>query len=405
VQKQFLFYLSITLFIWLFISFFLTAGITFSGHWSALSKIQTENTAASWTLRAYFQHPFSAVLSQILLFSLTMIFLQMTLSLLYVLIKSKKLIIGLGVFLFLGAIIGFKLLPESLKGIALPNYLSLYHSVNQFDSAVISFYILGILLLISFFLMTRIDLNSINLRHLFLRNGSFILYSLLCLLGIISTALKLKEEDATIWDVWVQAFYGSNSESFNFTSYLFYIIVFFGFVYFVQLFLQKELSETGYYKLIRFQSLPKWFWSWFKKVLLSIVAFLTVLFLTTLITGWLFGFSSAFEVRFYPGVFVKDIIWQFFMIGSLQIISYILLVFIVSWFSQEVIKSLIMNGILFVVMLPGINSMDFWPVGLNGLGYITNGVAWSVPFWILTVFIAIEAVIIYFLLTKRDYQV
>ena len=55
-------------------------------------------------------------------------------------------------------------------------------------------------------------------------------------------------------------------------------------------------------------------------------------------------------------------------------------------------------------MLPGLNNLHIIPAGLNSIGYLIDGAS---PYYIsatLSLFLIIEIITIYYLITKLDFQ-
>lgn len=398
-QKKLITYLSLIMMVWILVAGILSLGVPYSNSWSDLSQIISVNNSIPWTLQLMFTKPLFAAGLQILSFVITIFLIHTVLALLYVIFKNKVIIISLSIFLYLGAIVSFKILPPTFKWIALPNYFSLYHGISNFNSASIGLIIILIITITLFILVQKVDYNFRILKNNFYSKIGIILYVSLCLLGIIETAKKLKNENITILDVWLQTFLGTSSQGYPYIAYLYYVIVFFGFMYFVQIHLEKELSELSYYKIIRFRSLNKWFWSWSKKIFISVFLFLGLLTVVTFTLSIILGFDIIFESKIYSGISPYTIFYQFFVNGFLQITFYILLACIVSWSNREGINSLIITGLLIVFMLPG---LSFLPVGLNGFGHIINDVNVYKTSLLLTGYIVLQALSLYFLLRKRD---
>jgi len=391
-QKKFITYLFLTMLVWILISLLISLGVPYSNSWSEFSTI---SNSISGTLQLMFTKPLFASVLQILSFMITTFLIHTLLSFLYVIFKNKVFISSVSVFLYLGAIISFKILPPTFKWIALPNYLSLYHGVSSFNSASISIFTIFILTISMVILVLKVDYNFQIIKNFFYFKIGIIVYTFLCLIGIIETAKSLINENITILDVLVQTFLGNAS----YISYLYYIIVFFGFMYFVQVFLEKELSELSYYKIIRFKSLNKWFLSWSKKIFVSVFLFLGLLLLITFSVSFAYGFNTTFKSEIYTNLSAITILYHFFINGFLQLTFYILLACIVSWSTREVTHSLIVTGLLIVLMLPG---LSFLPVGLNGFNYIINDESIYQISLFLSGCIALQILLLYFLLKKRD---
>lgn len=91
-----------------------------------------------------------------------------------------------------------------------------------------------------------------------------------------------RKRGQTVWDQFLFMFIGGSRQAFYFKSFLCYWVLYFGVIYLVQLHLQTELSEMGYYKLVRYQSISRWFWAWYHKTMLYIGLYLFALALLAL---------------------------------------------------------------------------------------------------------------------------
>ncbi|WP_017729006.1 hypothetical protein [Halalkalibacterium ligniniphilum] len=358
------------LFLWLFVSLFMMIGFPYSWNWSQLSG-SNHITNTLYELVKFFELPILVFIAQLILLVLTLSLLHSILATVYVLTKSKHFMILISAMIFLGSIIGFKLLPKEMAFLSPTTYFSITKAVNSFNSPISSYIVVLVFGLLSVLYLRIIDLN----KKMYVQSiKSYIpigIYLILCLIGIISTANSLKPFESTIWDVWVMSFRGSNAENFAYLPFFFYLIVFFGFIYLVQLFLSNEIEQLGYYKIIRYKNLNKWFWSWMRKLLIVVILFLFVLMAFALLIAVYFGMNTDFYATVLPNS-LYEVIYHFFINGFLQVVFYIFAVFIVSWLSKESIHGVLLISLLMVLMLPGINSVGIIPVGLNSIVYLTN---------------------------------
>jgi hypothetical protein len=404
VHKKIAGYLLLIQVIWFVISILVSLGLPVTFSWSEMSQIKAFTNDVSFILSDYFTYPIFALISQLLLFYLTIIVIQLILSILYVIIKSKYLVISSCVSLFLLAILSFKIFPSWMNIVSLPNYLSLYHGVYSFDSPIISILVVTAFLIISNCFTLYIDRNFNGVKKVLSKIWPCFFFAMLVLMGMIYTSTTFIDENFTIWDVWIQTFYGVSSQGFIYMPYLNYLITFWGFIYFVQLFFQKELTELTYYKVIRFQSLNKWFLSWFKYIILFIILFLIVLLFCNLAIGYIFGFSIELKTYIYSDLSIVTFLYHFFVNGFLQVLFYILLVFIISWLTKETLNSFILFCILSVLMFPGINTLNIIPVGLNSLNYIILKIDTVTLTYTLLIYILFEVLIVYYILNKRNIE-
>ena len=149
------------------------------------------------------------------------------------------------------------------------------------------------------------------------------------------------------------------------------MIVFFGFIYLVQLFLSNEVDKLGYYKIIRFRNITRWFWSWMKGLLIAVALFLFTLLVFSLVIGMGFGMNIRLYLTILPNP-LFEVIYHFFIYGFLQIVFYIFVAFIVSWIGKESLHGVMLISLFMVLMLPGVNTTGIIPVGLNSIVYLTN---------------------------------
>ncbi|MGM7634399.1 hypothetical protein [Bacillus sp. Hm123] len=358
------------LFLWVFVSLFMMIGFPYSWNWSTLSEVE-HITNTLYELVKTFDAPIYVLLAQLILLILTLSLLHVFLATVYVVTKIKYFILFVSVMIFFGSIIGFKLLPKEMFFLSPTTYFSIAKAANSFNSPISSYIVLLLLGLFSVLYLRIIDLNKKIHAQSIKSYIPIVIYLLLCLTGIISTATSLKPSESTIWDVWVMSFRGSNAENFSYVPFFFYLIVFFGFIYLVQLFLSNEIDRLGYYKIIRYKNLNKWFWSWMRKLLIKVILFLFILMALALIIASCFGMNTNFDVTILPNP-LHDIMYHFFINGFLQTVLYIFAVFIVSWISKESIHGVLLISLLMILMLPGINKVGIIPVGLNSIVYLTN---------------------------------
>lgn len=395
--KQFWLRMSPLFLLWIFISLFMTIGFPFSRNWSQLSKTEHMTNPLS-DLPYFFNSPISAFASQIILLSITISLLHIILATIYVITKNKNMMILMSVGVFLSCIVGFKLIPEEITFLSPTHYLSITQGINHFNSLTMNYVVVGIVSVILFlFLQFFLDINKKYYLQLLKPYLPISLYLFLCIVGMISSANLISNSvHTTIWDIWIMSFFGVSAESYSYLSFFSYIIVFFGFIYFIQLFLSNEINQLGYYKIIRYKSLHKWFWSWMKKLLITIVLFLLLLMCLSLFIATFFDV----KISFYTTIFsipLFEVMYHFFMNGFLQIVFYVLAIFIVSWISKESIHGLILISVFMVLMLPGINTHAMIPVGLNSMSYLLNYSPYDLTFTLLLMNL-ISLCIIHFLL-------
>lgn len=218
-------------------------------------------------------------------------------------------------------------------------------------------------------------------------------------MGILFHISKQSNGELSIWDGFIVTFMGTTNEIFTLISFTFYIVVFLGAVYFVQLRLQRYLSEMSYYTMIRYRSINKWFLSCFPGILKTITILLLILLSGTISIAMLKGYSITVPEN------VFEILYQFIVNGFLQLLFYVIFVIIISFATKDVFKSFTTLLTLTVFMLPGFRLNNLIPVGLNSMGYVLEGYSVFFISIKLAVYIAIEVIVLLYLFNKKDYIV
>ncbi|MNB96050.1 hypothetical protein D3C81_287770 [compost metagenome] len=229
-------------------------------------------------------------------------------------------------------------------------------------------------------------------------------YGLLCLLGIFSPYLNPWGKSVTVWDTLYLRFYGVSLEGgFTLLSFLYYVVVFMGFVYLFQVYVSEYLSGRFYYVAIRHRSLLHWFASLGIRIALRAAAFLLILFVLTVTISLISGQTLEPKVTVQPGIDFKQILFQFLLNGWLQIMNGTMIVFITAWLFKDVSYSLIAQGALVLAILPMINVGGWLPAGLNSMGYISG--QWEDQLRItglLAVYLLIEFSVVVYIFGKKN---
>lgn len=369
----------------------------FSFVWSDVGKINQQGNEILYYLQMYFSKPYIALALQIALFLLTFITLQLLMCILYAKYKRQSILHFMNTLLFLMGTIGFKVFPASMKGIAVINYLSLFHGSASFDSVLMPFGVVTIIFAALVIVTNNIDLNHSTLKNYVIKNLPILIYILLCLMGIFFNVSKYANGNLSFWEVFIGTFIGTTNEMFNLLSFAFYVVVFLGAVYFVQLQLQRYLSEVSFYTMIRYRSINKWFLSWFPGILKTITILLLALLVGTISIAILKGYSISVPENLF------ETLYQFMVNGFLQLLFYVLLVIIISVATKDVLKSFISLLVLTVFMLPGFRMNNFMPVGLNSMGYVIENSSVFLTSVKLTIYVAVETIVLLYLLNKKDY--
>ncbi|WP_338705508.1 hypothetical protein [Priestia aryabhattai] len=390
--------------IWILDGFILSFNLPFQMDWSPLSNINTYTNKVLFIYESQGLTPIFSVFSQIIMFTLFALTVHILLTTIFLATKNKTILLTCSLLICFSAIFSFRIFSEKLKILSLPNYMFLYHSYESFKSLIIGPSILIGIIIICFISSHYIDsLKQNNLKELILKNKRYIIYIALCLFGIIIPTINSKIKLITVWDSLYYRFIGVSNEGFNFNNYIFSCIAFLGFVYLFQLYLNRIMTERLYYLVIRYKSIETWFVQLLKGTFLTIPILLLGFLLITISVGILLGQSLDYKITIVNSVPLNYIIYHFFINGSLQLVNYVLIIFIISWISKEVFHSLIGIGIMMLLMLPMININGILPIGLNSLGYITNNFSDVIKITIiLFIYLIIELFIIINILKKRD---
>ncbi|MGD6940581.1 permease [Cytobacillus gottheilii] len=393
------------LLIWNAASFAGALGLPFSFQWSELSRLDLDGNDILFTLSNHLSQPLYALILQFLLFFLTMLTIQLFLTILYSITKSKRTIYFSAAFLYVVAILSFKVFPISFKWILLPNYLSLFHGVASFNSIWFSFMIIILLFGIGLLALNYIGRDFRAVRHIFITSWPVLLFAVIVCTGLVYHASLYSDETLTIWDIWILTFYGTTNDAFQILSLSFYVIAFMGFVYFVQLILQKQLTEMSHYSIIRHKSLLKWFNGWFLMIMWYTGLFLLSLALLLFTISAGFDYSFSLHVELQQGLPVLQVGYHYFVNGFLQIIFYVLLVFLITWLTKDVMKSFVILLISILFMFPGMNPGAFIPVGLNSMGQLlTEASVYMISIQLL-IAVVIEVIVLVYVLKKRDFMI
>ncbi|PAD74410.1 MULTISPECIES: hypothetical protein [Paenibacillus] len=232
----------------------------------------------------------------------------------------------------------------------------------------------------------------------------YIGYGLLCLLGITSPLLNPWEGATTVWDRLYLKFYGvSPYGGFSLLSFLFYSIIYTGFLYQFQLFLTDYLSGRFYYTAIRYQSLARWFIHLGWQMSYKAACFLVVLATVTVLIGLALGDSPELTVSVLSNLTVIQLLIQFLLNGWLQLMNGLMIVFITAWVFKEPSYNLIAMGLLTIAALPVLNAGGWLPAGLNSTAYLSG--QWEDLILItmkLVVYLLIQLVVIAVLFKRKN---
>ncbi len=396
--NKFLQTFSVIIIIWISVILLLLIGSPPFDGWSPFSELGA-SFSETQILEKYLDTPVLALVLHMLLFTLSVICIHLLLAVIYVLTKRKGIIVCTAILIWVYGSVSFKLLPDSAFLFSLPNYLMLHAGAAGFENTWAPIGIIIGVFFIMIWILERIDLNHSSSKKL-TPNWTYTLFTVFTVIALWSgTQVSLAE---TIWDQFFFMFRGSSQIGFSLKAFLSYFVIYFGFIYLIQLFLQRELRETGYYKLIRYRSVFNWFWSWFKKIIIRIVFYLFALSICSFILSSLTGLSISFRITVADTNSIYEMLYHFFVNGFLQLLFYTLFVFIIAWISTEAFYSLAGISVLSTFMFPGLNTKLVIPSGLNSLGNILNGhspymISLVLAFWVIA-----EIIVVAYILNKRD---
>ncbi|WP_165842379.1 hypothetical protein [Paenibacillus xerothermodurans] len=397
-------------FLWIIISFLVTMGIPLENSWSIWGATAAPANNIIYIFQGTGFSPWFILFLQTTLFSLCLITLHAIAASVYARFPRMNVIAGTSVFLFIGAIISYKVFPALPAPFMLgmvTNYSILSFSYATFDSVVPAFLLLVSIITVCFSLVSLWSKGKFKSMTNFLNHHyHFLAYSFICLLGITTQFTHSGMKVMTVWENLYFNFYGVSEEGFSLYVYIYFCIVFLGFVYLFQLHLSHVLNGHIYYLMIRYKSFYRWFIQLMKKTALGVLALLVLLAVITIVIGVIQGrtlerYAAQNISELYPYM-----LYQFFINGFLQLLNYILIVFIISWIWQEATYSLIALGVLFVAGLPLLNTNQWLPSGLNSMGYVagdSNGVFHITI--VLAIYLLIEIGIIVYLFRKRKVSI
>lgn len=403
-SKEFTLFSVGLLFLWNASAFVLASGLSFSLDWSVFSHLERDGNEILTTLSSSFSSPVKAWVVQFLLFFLTMTVIHLLASILYASSKSKWLLNSFLTFLFIMSILSFKVIPASFKWISLPNYLSVFHGTASFGHFFIPFVILIGVFIIALTSLLFIGRDSPFLRSLFKEHWAIILFSGFIGFFLLVKAFQFQEEQMTVIDYWILSFFGTTHEGFDFLSFSFYLIVFLGFIYFVQLFLHIQLTKMNYASIIRHQSLVKWFSEWFMKIQGYVLLYLALLMSAALLIGMGFDFPQTGLSLLFPEVSLYIVLYHFWVNGFLQLTFYILLTILVSLLTGDVMKSFTVLLGMSIFMFPGMNFNYLIPFGLNSMGLLLETTSIMHHSVVLLIYNLVLMILLIYVLRKKDFN-
>lgn len=310
---------------------------------------------------AFFQFVYTIVFLNLITFILTSV---------YVFFQRKAILIILSTFFFVYAAGSFHFIPENLSFLSMASYAELYHGYQIYGSVyaplVVMILMMTVVYLISLYLR-----NLLFIGHLIKEKKTYLVYFLLVFLGLASNILEFDKAGRTLGDFIFLKFYGVGTMGFTLLQHTYYSIVFLGFCYLYQVYLHDVIQRNLYYELIRYKSYKKWFNVLNTKTLLSIICFLSLLFIMTLGVGYFKGYQLSLQLTVEGFSNSQwEVLYHFFINGFLQVANYCFLLFMISWLSNESYYGLVGLGGMMVLMVPSIYFGHILPLGLNSFGLL-----------------------------------
>ncbi|KEF39622.1 hypothetical protein M670_01399 [Schinkia azotoformans MEV2011] len=389
-------------FFWIIISLLVTVGIPLEDSWSGNGS--DINIPLNYLVQPFKDSgisPWAILIIQPVLLSLFFTLLHVIMATFFIIVPKKRAIAVMSIFLYTYSIVSFKLFsPDMLWG-KLENYMILSFAYGAFNSIVTPFLVIIIVVIFCFLLVFLFQRSQFHIvKEFTAHHFPTISYILLCIIGIVTPIVRA--DFLTVWDRQYYQFFGVSEDGFSITVYFYYCIVFMGLVYLFRLYLTPLLDGLIYYQLIRYTSLYRWFFQLIGKMIVVVISFLLLLTSVTIIIGYLQGQSLDLQISVSQKVTLSHLGYHFFVNGFLQILNYVLIIFIVIWIYKEAIYSLIALGALIVAGLPMINVYKCLPSGLNSLGYVTGDFSELIHITVvLIIFLVVELVIIFYFFYKQ----
>ena len=234
--------------------------------------------------------------------------------------------------LFLGTGLAFKIgLPSLFFLLSLAALLA--HQAYEFWIGCV--FVLGI----GFLLLDR----PIRLPN---SGGSSALYLVCCALIFL-----MQPANQTYGDYLLTVFSGVRSDGFTLQAYLNHAVLFFGYTYLLTQRYERDVINQGLYHIIRHRSLNRWFSKQLARLFVTATG--TVIGLVSLAT--LFAFLRGVEWTTQVNglsVDLATILYQTIINGTLQLIVYGLILFLVLYWTRETVQGIYWIGGGMVALLP-----------------------------------------------------
>lgn len=390
--------------LFLMISFIFTLGFPWNSTWSAFSSSDyTMFNAMSVLAQETGLTPLLFILLQMGLLVFFFQCIHLVLTTLYMFVP-KLIYMGMASFIFIiYSMASFRYVSNPYL---IPlDYMSLPYSSGAMGSPVTGLVLLFLFMGLLVFIVPILRNKRFSSVKAWLKgNYPIIIYSLLIFFGILTTLLRMEDTIHTVWDTMYLSFFGVDLDRrFSILTYLFYIITFYGFVYFFQAYIIDYLTGRFYYMAIRFKSIFHWFSYVIIKFAFTAMMFLIMLLFVTTLLSLVFNKSLAPLMNILEGVTLPQILYHFLINGWLQLMNGMMIVLICAWILPEGSWNVIVIGAMVLFTLPTFNIGTFLPLGLNSMGYVTAD--WSDTLRIsalLLAYLSIEISIMLILFRKKD---
>lgn len=188
--------------------------------------------------------------------------------------------------------------------------------------------------------------------------------------------LLVQPRGLTYGDYLLTVFSGVRSDSFSLQAYLNHAVLFFGYTYLLTQRFERDVIDQGLYHIIRHRSLNRWFSKQLARLFVTATG--TVIGLVSLATLFAFlrGVEWTTEVNGLS-VDLTTILYQTIINGTLQLIVYGLILFLVLYWTREAVQGIYWIGGGMVALLPLVQN-DWIPIGRNGTVQLLDHSAYTI---------------------------
>lgn len=359
------------LLVWLLAAVVTSAGLPMSWTWSPASLAPPDQNVILGRVSDLGLPPVAVLGLQLALVALTLLSCHTVLATVHLVARRRAVTFLTAAAVFFSVLWSFRN-PLSIAALDVANFYMLHRAAETYRPLVLVFVPVLVVLALCFTAAIHADRRT-GRGWATALPWSALAYAGLCVLGVVYTYVyELGGAANSPLDVLWVAFYGVSAEGFSLNLYLFHSIVFLGFVYLFQIALSGELSARIYYVTLRCGSAPRWF----IRFLLTPIARIPLVLLAMLgvtVVIFLGGAQLAPGGTPVAGPDPGWLLYQFFVNGALQLVCYLLIVFVVTWVTGHPFAGLVTLGTLLVLGIPALNAARIFPAALNSLGYTTLG--------------------------------